>query len=153
MAREGVFLRGGWDPNAHYEGGDKYPLQTMNEALLFCQDHRRIELYLFYEYLGIGKILGNWAQIPLYHVQGHWKSNPKSSVPHFTLSETLLWWQDPLLVELYLLHSFWGIGAIQGNLAQIPQTICKVTGKVAQSLQLHLSHEVRSYSSVKALWK
>ena len=46
------------------------------------------------------------------HVQGHMKSNPKSSAPCFTSSETLLSCQDPLWVELYQFDMYPGIGAI-----------------------------------------
>ena len=85
------------------------------------------------------------------HVQGHMKSNPKSSAPCFTSNETLLQCQDPLWVELYLFHRYSGVEAIWGNWARIPQIICKDTGKVIQSLQLLVLHEMRPYSSVRAL--
>ena len=43
------------------------------------------------------------------------------------------------------------IGAIWWNWAQIPQIICRDTWKVIQSLQLLVSHQMRPYSSVRAL--
>ena len=61
-------------------------------------------------------------------MQGHIKTNLKSSAPSFTSSETLVQdssldssvtlVQGSLLVELYLFRRYSGIGAIWGNLAQ-----------------------------------
>ena len=85
------------------------------------------------------------------HVQGHMKNNTKSSASCFTSSETLLQWQDPLWVKLYLFQRYSSIGAIWGNWAQIPQITCRDTRKVIQSLQILILHQMRPYSSVKAL--
>ena len=57
------------------------------------------------------------------HVQGHMKSNTKSSAPCFTSNETLLQCQDPLWVELYLFHRYLGIGAIWGNGPKYPNHV------------------------------
>ena len=38
---------------------------TWNEALLLCEGHLIVQLYLFYWYWGIRGILGSWPQIPL----------------------------------------------------------------------------------------
>ena len=38
-------------------------------------------------------------------------------------------------------------------LGHFPQTISRYTGKVIRILQFHISHQMRSYSSVKALCK
>ena len=60
-----------------------------------------------------------------------------------------LW--DLTLVELYLFHRYSGIGAIRGNWAWIPQITCRDTWKVIQSLQILILHELRPFSSVRAL--
>ena len=57
----------------------------------------------------------------------------------------------PLWVELYLFHRYSGIGEIWGNWTQILKITCRDTWKVIQSLQLFISHQMRPYSSVKAL--
>ena len=57
----------------------------------------------------------------------------------------------PLWVELYLFYRYSGIGEIWGNWTQILKITCRDTWKVIQSLQLFISHQVRLYSSVKAL--
>ena len=44
------------------------------------------------------------------HMQGHMKSNTKSSALCFTTNQTLLQCQGPLWVELYLFHRYLGIG-------------------------------------------
>ena len=43
------------------------------------------------------------------------------------------------------------LGKFWGNWAQIPQIMCRDTWKVIQSLQLLVSHQMRPYSSVRAL--
>ena len=65
------------------------PYFSSNETLLFCQDHLKIELYLLYGYLGMREIWGNWAHIHPNHVQGHSRSNQKSSAPHFTSGKAI----------------------------------------------------------------
>ena len=85
------------------------------------------------------------------HVQGHMKSNPKSSAPCFTSNETLLQCQDSLWVELYLFHRQSGVEAIWGNWARLPQITCRDTWKVTQSLQILILHQMGPYSSVQAL--
>ena len=54
-------------------------------------------------------------------------------------------------VELHLFHRYSGIGAIWENWAWISQIMCRDTWKVIQSLQLLVSHQMRSYSSVIVL--
>ena len=85
------------------------------------------------------------------HAQGHIKGNPKPSAPCFTSNDTLLQCQGPLWPKLYLCHRYSNIGAIQGNWVRIPQIMCRDTRKVIQSLQLLVSHQMRPYSSVRAL--
>ena len=60
------------------------------------------------------------------HVQGHLQSIPKCLAPCFEPNETLLQCQGPVWVELYLFYRYSGIG-------------------------LHISHQIRPFSSVKAL--
>ena len=48
--------------------------------------------------------------------------------------------------ELYLFHRYLGIAAICENLAKIPQIKHTDTWKVIQSLHLHISHKISSYS-------
>ena len=60
------------------------------------------------------------------HVQGHMKSNPKSSAPCFTSNQTLLQCQVPVWVELYLVRRYSGIKAILGKLG--PNTPNHVQG-------------------------
>ena len=79
------------------------------------------------------------------------QSNLKSSAPCFTSSETLYQCLGPLWIELYLFHWYLGIGVVWGNQAQMPQISCRNTSKVIQSLQIIISHQMRPYSSVKAL--
>ena len=45
----------------------------------------------------------------------------------------------------------WVLGQFGGNWARIPQTICRNTLKVIQSLQFLISHQMRPCSSVRAL--
>ena len=91
------------------------------------------------------------TQIPLNYAQNHKKSNPKSSAPYFLSNKTLLSSPGSLWVELYLFNRYSGTGTIWGNWAWIPQIMCRDTWKVIQSLQLLVSHQMRSYSSVKNL--
>ena len=44
-----------------------------------------------------------------------------------------------------------GFWAIWGNWAPIPKIMCRDTWKVIQSLQLLVSHQIRPYSSIRAL--
>ena len=100
---------------------------TSKQTLLQCQDPQWVKLYLFHRYQGIGGTLEKLGPNTPNHVQGHMKSNSKSSDPYFTSNETLLQCQGPLWVELYLFHRYSGIGAIWGNLARIPQIMHRDT--------------------------
>ena len=85
------------------------------------------------------------------HVQGHLQSILKSLAPCFDSNETLLQCQGPVRAELYLFYRYSGIGAISGNWSWIPQIMSRVTWKVMQRLQIRISHQMKPYSSVKAL--
>ena len=56
-----------------------------------------------------------------------------------------------LWVKSYLFCKYLNFGAIWGKRAQIPKITCRDTWKIIQSLQLLISHQMRSYSRVKAL--
>ena len=107
--------------------------------------------------IAVSQVLGYWGNLGKlgpntpYYVQEHMKSNPKSSAPCFTSNETLLQCQSPLWGELYLFHWYLGIGAIWENWARIPQITWKIIWKVIQSPQILILHQMRPYSSVKAL--
>ena len=61
--------------------------------------------------------------------------------------------QSPLKVRCYLFCMYLGIWAILGKWPQILQIILSDTRKVTRSLQLLISHQIRLYSCVKALYK
>ena len=69
----------------------------------------------------------------------------------FTSNETLHQCLGPLWIELYQFHWYSGIGVVWRNQAQMPQISCRDTSKVIQSLQIIISHQMRPYSSFKAL--
>ena len=85
---------------------------ALNETLVLCKSHLRIELYLFKRYSGTRTTWGNLAQIPAVDVLGHMKNNPKSSAPYFTLNEALLFCHDNLRIDLYLHYGYLGIKVI-----------------------------------------
>ena len=102
------------------------------------------------------------------HAQGHTKRNPKTPAPHLTSNEVLLLCQSHLMVQLYLFYGYLSIRAMWENRAQIPHQIIwsdawKVMqqlepdtpshGYVIQSVKLHISHQMKSYSNVKAIWE
>ena len=66
------------------------PHLTLNEVLLLCQGHLRVQLYLSYGYLSVRAIWGKLGQNTPNHVYIHTKSNPKFSASHYTLNEFLL---------------------------------------------------------------
>ena len=105
----------------------------------------------------VSQVLGYWSNLAklglntLNHVQGQIKSNPKSSAYCLNIKWEVTQCRGPLWVELYLFHRCSGIGAIWVNWARIPQIMCRKTWKVIQSLQLLVSHQMRPYSSVRAL--
>ena len=107
--------------------------------------------------ISVSQVLRYWSNLGKLgpntpnHVQGHLKSNPKSSAPCYTSNGTLLLHHYPLWVELYLFHWESGIGSIWGNWVRIPQIMCTEKWKVIQSLQLLVSYQMRPYSSVIAL--
>ena len=87
------------------------------------------------------------------HVQGHRKSNPKSSAHHLRSDEALLLCQGYLRVQLHQFCDYLSIRAIYGSRApKCLRIIWSNTWKVIQSLQLHISHQVKHYDSGKALW-
>ena len=86
-----------------------------NETLLLYQGYVGMESYSFNRDSGISAIWVNWAQITPTDVLGH-KNNLKSSAPHFTSSEALLFCQDHLRIQLYLLYGYLGIKEIWGSL-------------------------------------
>ena len=76
------------------------------------------------------RVLGNLGKLgpnTQNHVQGHLKSNPKSSAPGFTSNQTLPQYQGTLWVKLYLLHRYSSLGAIWGKWTQIPHIIHRDT--------------------------
>ena len=64
----------------------------------------------------------------------------------------LLKFKSHLRVNLYLLLCICKFGANWGNLAQIPQIMGRNTQKVIQSVKFHISHQMKFYSRVKAIW-
>ena len=95
--------------------------------------------------------LGKLGPNTPHYVQGHMKSNPKCSSACFTSNEALLSCQGPLWVELYLFHRYSSNGAVFRNWTWISQITCRDTWKVIQSFQILILHQMRPYSSVKAL--
>ena len=91
---------------------------------------------------GIAGISRNEAQIP--HI-------PVCSTPNFTyqtksyLNVNAIW---VLPVLVYLGHY-----SKLGKLCPLPQIMGMDTQKVVQSVKLHISHQMKPYSSVKAIWR
>ena len=84
------------------------------------------------------------------HVHGHIKSTSKASTPHLTSNEALFLkviygFSYTCLVGIQALGQFWEKGP------EYPQIIMEQHMKKIQSLQLHISHQIKLYSSVKAL--
>ena len=80
------------------------------------------------------------------HVQGHIKSNPKSLALRFASNKILLYGLSyTCLTGTQVFGQFGGTGP------QIPQIFCRDTWKLIQSPQILISHQLRPYSSVKAL--
>ena len=99
-------------------------------------------------FTGIGIIWGNWARIPQITCRDTWKVIQSLQIlilhqmrPYSSVKARL--WGD-----LYLFHRYSGIEAIWRNLAQIFQIMDRDAWKVIQSLQLHISHQIRFYSNV-----
>ena len=69
----------------------------------------------------------------------------------FTGNETLLKSKGNLRVKLYWFLMYMGIGATQGNGAQKAQIKGTDTQKVTLNVKLHISHQLKPCSSVKAI--
>ena len=115
-----------------------------------CQNHLEIELYLFFEYLGIRKIWREWAQIPLNQVQSHKKkSKVFNSLFHIKwdlalVSEPSVGWVIPVSQVL----RYWG------NLGKLgPNTPNHVQGHMKSNPKLLVSHQIKPCSSVRTLFE
>ena len=83
---------------------------TSSKLLLWCLGPLRFQLYLFYRYLGIETILGNWAQIPrivsrntqkiqgFQHHISHWM-RPYSSVKTIWRLSYTNWMEADLILK------------------------------------------------------
>ena len=98
---------------------------------------------------GIGASQENWPQIP--QIMGRDTQEVIQSVQFYISHqmEPLLSCKCHLRVELYL---FWGFGATRGSCTKINQIMGTHTQKVIQSVQFHISHQMRSCSNVNAIW-
>ena len=94
--------------------------------------------------------LGILVPDPSNHEVGHMKSNPKSSILWFKLNKSSINFQSHSRLILTLVYSIRGIMPIWGNWTQTSQILGRETRKVNQSLQLHISHQMRPYARAKS---
>ena len=90
---------------------------------------------------------------PPNHRYGCARSNPTSSNPHFASNGILIKLNGYLRAELYLFQGVLGMSVIIENCFQIFQITCMDAQKVIQSLQLHFSQLMRSWSNLRAIMR
>ena len=122
-----------------------------NEALLLCQGNLRVELHLFYGSRAFGQIWETGAKCPkimckdtrrvIKTLQLH-ISHQMRLCPSVKVS-----WRLPFTCFTCI----WALWSSGEPGPKYPQIMCRDTRKVIQSLQLHISHQVRPYSSVETL--
>ena len=104
-----------------------------------------------HRYSGIGAIWKNWARIPQIMCKDPWKVIQSlqlfvsQQIKLYSSVRTLCGSSYTCFTGTRVLGQFWG------NWVQITQIMCRDTWKVIHSLQLLVSHQIRRYSSVKAL--
>ena len=116
----------------------------------FLCRHNAISVHITYRDITVHTICED-LEIPSNHGKRYRESYMKCYSMHFMSNQALLKCKDHLRVQLYQLQHIWGIVRSQGNWDQISQIMDMDKQKVIPSVQLHISHQMKSCFSVNAI--